>query len=113
MEHAQQQAIESFSPLGDWVLIRLDKRTQQVGVIALPDREADRDFDWTSFGVVLAVGNGARCTDGQRMAIDDVKAGDRIAFSFRPSKEAYELERLFGENARLLKFDELEAVIES
>ena len=66
----------AFTPLHDRVLVRRvesDEKTK--GGLIIPDSAKEKPQE----GEVVAVGNGARKEDGERIAMD-VKQGDRILF---------------------------------
>ena len=66
----------SFRPLHDRVLVRRIKENEKTaGGIIIPDTAKEKPQE----GEVLAVGDGARGDDNQRIPLD-VKAGDRVLF---------------------------------
>ncbi len=100
---------QQLTPAGDWIVVRQDDLiTETSSGIQLIQREAD----WTAFGVVVSVGPGARGRKGDRVAIDDPKAGDRVVYEWRPSNEEKAMARLCGDRTILLRADEIVAVLE-
>src|SRR5580693_10685083 len=99
-----------IAPLGDQVLIRVDPPRTLSSSGLYVDRGL-REFEWTEYATVLAVGNGKRGEDGVRMPITSVKVGDRIAFSYKPAHEKKQLEALFGKGVRLIELGDIDALI--
>jgi len=65
-----------FTPLHDRVLVeRVESDEKTKGGLIIPDSAKEKPAE----GRVIAVGEGARDEDGERIAMD-VKAGDRILF---------------------------------
>ncbi|APW71954.1 MULTISPECIES: co-chaperone GroES [Sphingopyxis] len=65
-----------FRPLHDRVLVRrIEAEEKTAGGIIIPDTAKEKPQE----GEIVAVGEGARDEDGDRIALD-VKAGDRILF---------------------------------
>ena len=65
-----------FRPLGDRVVVkRVQEDTKTAGGIIIPDSAQEKPQE----GEVVAVGEGARDEDGERIAMD-VKPGDKILF---------------------------------
>ena len=65
-----------FRPLHDRVLVRrIEAEEKTAGGIIIPDTAKEKPQE----GEVVAVGEGARDEDGDRIPLD-VKAGDRILF---------------------------------
>lgn len=63
-------------PLHDRVLVeRIEAETKTSGGIIIPDTAKEKPAE----GVIIAVGNGARDSDGKVIPLD-VKVGDRILF---------------------------------
>jgi chaperonin GroES len=66
----------SFRPLHDRVLVRrVEAEEKTAGGIIIPDSAKEKPAE----GEVVAVGEGTRDDDGDRIALD-VKAGDRVLF---------------------------------
>ncbi len=66
----------SFKPLGDRVVIEAIKREEKTaGGIYLPDSAKEKPLE----GTVVAVGKGARDTQGNIIPME-LKAGDKIIF---------------------------------
>ncbi len=66
----------NFTPLHDRVLVRrIESEEKTAGGLIIPDTAKEKPQE----GEVVAVGDGARDEDGDRIAMD-VKAGDRILF---------------------------------
>lgn len=66
----------SFRPLHDRVLVRrVEAEEKTAGGIIIPDSAKEKPAE----GEVVAVGDGARDDDGDRIALD-VKVGDRVLF---------------------------------
>ena len=66
----------AFTPLHDRVLVeRVESDEKTKGGLIIPDSAKEKPQE----GLVVAVGDGARDDDGDRIAMD-VKAGDRILF---------------------------------
>lgn len=65
-----------FRPLHDRVLVRrIEAEEKTAGGIIIPDTAKEKPQE----GEIVAVGEGARDEDGDRIPLD-VKAGDRILF---------------------------------
>ena len=65
-----------FRPLHDRVLVRrIEAEEKTAGGIIIPDSAKEKPSE----GEIVAVGEGAKDEDGDRIAMD-VKAGDRILF---------------------------------
>ena len=66
----------SFRPLHDRVLVRrVEAEEKTAGGIIIPDSAKEKPAE----GEIVAVGDGARDDDGDRIALD-VKVGDRVLF---------------------------------
>jgi chaperonin GroES len=66
----------AFKPLHDRVLVRrLEGEEKTAGGLIIPDTAKEKPAE----GIVVAVGEGARDDDGDRIPMD-VKEGDRILF---------------------------------
>jgi chaperonin GroES len=66
----------AFRPLHDRVLVRrIEAEEKTAGGIIIPDSAKEKPSE----GEVIAVGDGNRDDDGERIPLD-VKAGDRVLF---------------------------------
>ena len=66
----------AFKPLHDRVLVRrVESEEKTAGGLIIPDSAKEKPAE----GLVVAVGEGAKDDDGDRIAMD-VKEGDRILF---------------------------------
>ena len=66
----------AFRPLHDRVLVRRTEAEEKTaGGIIIPDSAQEKPSE----GEIVAVGDGARDDDGDRIALD-VKVGDRVLF---------------------------------
>ncbi len=66
----------TFRPLHDRVLVRrIEAEEKTAGGIIIPDAAKEKPSE----GEVIAIGEGARDEDGDRIALD-VKVGDKILF---------------------------------
>ncbi|WP_348762618.1 co-chaperone GroES, partial [uncultured Salinisphaera sp.] len=66
----------AFRPLHDRVLVRrLEAEEKTAGGIIIPDSAKEKPSE----GEIVAVGEGARDDDGDRIPLD-VKAGERVLF---------------------------------
>ena len=96
--------------LGDWVLVRIDrvKTITETGILL-----AERDFEWTEFGTVLAMGNGLRHPKtGERVALDELQVGHRVIFAHRPSNEKAATEQMYGKGAVLMRIGQIDGIVE-
>lgn len=66
----------NFKPLYDRILVEpLEQEEKTAGGIIIPDTAKDKPTE----GIVIAVGDGARCDSGECKALT-VKTGDRVLF---------------------------------
>ena len=66
----------AFRPLHDRVLVRrIEAEEKTAGGIIIPDSAKEKPSE----GEIVAIGDGARDDDGERIPLD-VKAGDRVLF---------------------------------
>ena len=66
----------AFKPLHDRVLVRrTESEEKTAGGLIIPDSAKEKPAE----GIIVAVGQGARDEDGDRIAMD-VKEGDRVLF---------------------------------
>lgn len=94
----------AFRPLHDRVLVRrIEADTKTAGGIIIPDSAQEKPSE----GEVIAVGDGARDEDGERIPMD-VKVGDRVLFG----KYAGQTVKVDGEELMVMREDDLMAVIE-
>ena len=92
-----------FKPLHDRVLVRRvesDEKTK--GGLIIPDTAKEKPAE----GEIVAVGEGARDDDGDRIALD-VKAGDKILFGKWSGTEI----TLDGEELLIMKESDILGVI--
>ena len=99
-----------FEPYDDRLVAIADKAVDRLRGIWLPDKR-NTGFEWTVYGTIVAVGPGARLRDGTRRPLD-VNVGDRIVWSYRPSREEQTMREMFGERAILLRESDVLAVVE-
>lgn len=94
----------SFRPLHDRVLVRRIKENEKTaGGIIIPDTAKEKPQE----GEILAVGDGARGDDNQRIPLD-VKAGDRVLFGKWSGTEI----TIDGEELLIMKESDILGVIE-
>ncbi len=94
----------SFRPLHDRVLVRRIKENEKTaGGIIIPDTAKEKPQE----GEVLAVGDGARGDDNQRIPLD-VKTGDRVLFGKWSGTEI----TIDGEELLIMKESDILGVIE-
>jgi chaperonin GroES len=93
----------SFRPLHDRVVVRrIDAEEKTKGGIIIPDNAKEKPSE----GMVVAVGPGAR-DDSGKIAVPDVKAGDRILFGKWSGTEV----KLDGEELLIMKESDIMGVI--
>lgn len=90
-------------PYEDYVLVETEPTTRTSGGIHLPDTAKQQP----QRGRVVAVGPGRRLETGVRRAID-VNVGDTVIFA---KYAGADLERVIGPNMRMIKENELYAVM--
>ncbi len=84
-----------FRPLHDRVVVRrIEADEKTAGGIIIPDSAKEKPSE----GEVVAVGEGARDEDGERITMD-VKAGDRILFGKWSGTEV----KIDGEDLLIMK----------
>lgn len=87
--------MSTFKPLGDRILVkRAEAEEKTAGGILIPDTAKEKPIE----GTVIAVGPGARDTQGALIAMD-VKEGDRILFGKWSGTEV----KLAGEECIVMK----------
>ena len=93
----------AFKPLHDRVLVRrVESEEKTKGGLIIPDTAKEKPAE----GEVVAVGDGARDDDGDRVALD-VKAGDRILFGKWSGTEI----TLDGEELLIMKESDILGVV--
>jgi chaperonin GroES len=94
----------AFRPLHDRVLVRrIEADTKTAGGIIIPDSAQEKPSE----GEVIAVGEGVRDDDGERIALD-VKVGDRILFGKWGGTEV----KIDGEDLLIMKESDIMGIIE-
>ena len=93
----------NFRPLHDRVLVRrVEAEEKTAGGIIIPDTAKEKPQE----GEIVAVGEGARDEDGDRIPLD-VKAGDRILFGKWSGTEV----RVNGEDLLIMKESDILGII--
>jgi chaperonin GroES len=93
----------AFRPLHDRVVVRRIEADQKTaGGIIIPDSAQEKPSE----GEVIAVGEGNRDEDGDRIALD-VKVGDRVLFGKWSGTEV----KLNGEDLLIMKESDIMGVI--
>ena len=93
----------AFRPLGDRVLVkRVEEESKTKGGIIIPDTAKEKPQE----GEVVAVGQGAKDEDGDRIAME-VKDGDRILFGKWSGTEV----KVGGEDLIIMKESDILGVI--
>ena len=93
----------NFRPLHDRVVVRrVESEEKTAGGIIIPDTAKEKPQE----GEVLAVGEGARDEDGDRIT-PDVKVGDRILFGKWSGTEV----KLNGEDLLIMKESDIMGII--
>lgn len=100
---------DRFAPYDDRLVAVADKPTDRYGELWLPEKR--NSHVWTVYGRVVAVGSGRRLSDGTRAPMA-VRVGDRIVWSYRPSREEQTMREMFGDRAILLREAEVLGVVE-
>ncbi|MFN4240028.1 MAG: co-chaperone GroES [Erythrobacter cryptus] len=94
----------AFRPLHDRVLVRrIEADTKTAGGIIIPDSAQEKPSE----GEVIAVGEGARDEDGERIPMD-VKVGDRVLFGKWSGTEV----KINGEDLLIMKESDIMGIIE-
>ena len=94
----------AFTPLHDRVLVRrVESDEKSSGGLIIPDSAKEKPAE----GEVVAVGQGAKDDEGDRVAMD-VKAGDKILFGKWSGTEI----TLDGEELLIMKESDIMGVIE-
>jgi len=93
----------SFRPLHDRVLVRrVEAEEKTAGGIIIPDSAKEKPAE----GEIVAVGDGARDDDGDRIPLD-VKVGDRVLFGKWSGSEV----TVNGEELLIMKESDILGVI--
>ncbi|BDW80680.1 10 kDa chaperonin [Erythrobacter sp. Dej080120_24] len=93
----------AFRPLHDRVVVRRIEADQKTaGGIIIPDSAQEKPSE----GEVVAVGEGARDDDGDRIPMD-VKAGDRVLFGKWSGTEV----KINGEDLLIMKESDIMGII--
>ncbi|MEZ5710826.1 MAG: co-chaperone GroES [Blastomonas sp.] len=92
-----------FRPLHDRVLVRrIEAEEKTAGGIIIPDNAKEKPSE----GEVIAVGEGAKDDDGDRIALD-VKVGDKILFGKWSGTEV----KIDGEDLIIMKESDIMGVL--
>ncbi len=95
----------AFTPLHDRVLVRrIESDEKTAGGLIIPDTAKEKPAE----GEVIAVGEGARDSDGKRIPMD-VKQGDRILFGKWSGTEV----TIDGEELLIMKESDILGIISS
>ena len=93
----------AFRPLHDRVVVRRIEADQKTaGGIIIPDSAQEKPSD----GEVIAVGEGNRDDNGNRIALD-VKAGDRVLFGKWSGTEV----KINGEDLLIMKESDIMGIV--
>ncbi|AOL22317.1 chaperonin GroES [Erythrobacter litoralis] len=93
----------AFRPLHDRVVVRRIEADQKTaGGIIIPDSAQEKPSE----GEIIAVGDGARDDDGDRIPMD-VKAGDRVLFGKWSGTEV----KIDGEDLLIMKESDIMGII--
>ncbi|MBA3864498.1 MAG: co-chaperone GroES [Alphaproteobacteria bacterium HGW-Alphaproteobacteria-7] len=93
----------AFRPLHDRVVVRRIEADQKTaGGIIIPDSAQEKPSE----GEIVAVGEGARDEDGDRIPMD-VKAGDRVLFGKWSGTEV----KIDGEDLLIMKESDIMGII--
>ena len=93
----------AFRPLHDRVLVRrIEADTKTAGGIIIPDSAQEKPSE----GEIVAIGEGARDDDGDRIALD-VKVGDRVLFGKWGGTEV----KIDGEDLLIMKESDIMGVL--
>ncbi len=93
----------AFRPLHDRVVVRRIEADQKTaGGIIIPDSAQEKPSE----GEIVAVGEGARDDDGERIPMD-VKAGDRVLFGKWSGTEV----KIDGEDLLIMKESDIMGII--
>ena len=93
----------AFRPLHDRVVVRrIEADTKTAGGIIIPDSAQEKPSE----GEIVAVGEGARDDDGDRIPMD-VKAGDRVLFGKWSGTEV----KIDGEDLLIMKESDIMGIV--
>ncbi|MEM9312313.1 MAG: co-chaperone GroES [Pseudomonadota bacterium] len=93
----------AFRPLHDRVLVRrIEADTKTAGGIIIPDSAQEKPSE----GEIVAIGEGARDDDGDRIALD-VKVGDRVLFGKWGGTEV----KIDGEDLLIMKESDIMGIL--
>ncbi|MEE4290058.1 MAG: co-chaperone GroES [Erythrobacter sp.] len=93
----------TFRPLHDRVVVRRIEADQKTaGGIIIPDSAQEKPSE----GEIIAVGEGARDDDGDRIPMD-VKAGDRVLFGKWSGTEV----KIDGEDLLIMKESDIMGIV--
>jgi len=93
----------AFRPLHDRVVVRRIEADQKTaGCIIIPDSAQEKPSE----GEIVAVGEGARDDDGDRIALD-VKVGDRVLFGKWSGTEV----KIDGEDLLIMKESDIMGIL--
>ena len=93
----------AFRPLHDRVVVRrIEADTKTAGGIIIPDSAQEKPSE----GEVVAVGEGARDEDGDRIPLD-VKVGDRVLFGKWSGTEV----KINGEDLLIMKESDIMGIV--
>ena len=93
-----------FRPLHDRVVVRrISESEKTAGGIIIPDSAQEKPQE----GEIVAVGEGSRDDDGDRIPLD-VKAGDKVLFGKYSGTEV----KVEGEDVLVMREDDIMGVIE-
>ncbi len=93
----------AFRPLHDRVVVRrIEADTKTAGGIIIPDSAQEKPSE----GEVVAVGEGARDDDGDRIPLD-VKVGDRVLFGKWSGTEV----KINGEDLLIMKESDIMGIV--
>jgi chaperonin GroES len=93
----------TFRPLHDRVVVRRIEADQKTaGGIIIPDSAQEKPSE----GEIVAVGEGARDDDGDRIALD-VKVGDRVLFGKWSGTEV----KIDGEDLLIMKESDIMGIL--
>jgi chaperonin GroES len=93
----------AFRPLHDRVLVRrIEADAKTAGGIIIPDSAQEKPSE----GEIVAIGDGARDEDGERIPLD-VKPGDRVLFGKWSGTEV----KIDGEDLLIMKESDIMGIV--
>jgi chaperonin GroES len=102
------EATQTIRPLHDRILVkRVDADNKTPGGLFIPDNAKEKPIE----GLVIAVGDGNRNKDGERIPLS-VKAGDRVLFGKYSGTEVKVVLDLEGGEHLILREDDVLAVVD-